>query len=51
MNGQLEKEVSLYWHEIMDDISWYSKEDEAYILTRLIEKMAIELVAITKKEG
>ena len=48
-NIQLEKEVSLYWHEIMDDISWYSKEDEAYILARLIAKMATEMTALIKR--
>ncbi len=48
MDWQDEK-VSLYWHEIMDDISWYSKEDEAYILARLIAKMATELTALTTK--
>lgn len=48
MNWQDEK-ISFYWHEIMDDISWYSEEDEAYILARLIDKMATELTAIVRK--
>lgn len=48
-NAQLEKEIVLYWHSIMDEVSWYSKEDEAYILARLIDKMATELTAIVRK--
>lgn len=48
MDWQDEKIYS-YWHEIMDDISWYSEEDEAYILTRLINKMALELTTIVRK--
>lgn len=48
MNWKDEK-ISHYWHEIMDDISWYSPDEEAYILARLIAKMATELTALTEK--
>lgn len=49
MNWQDEK-VSYYWHEIMDDVSWYSPDEEAYILSRLIARLTIEMAEITTKD-